>query len=236
MADRHRPLVLIAGIGDGFGAALARTFAAAGHDVIGLSRSDRVASRIEAAVAEAGGRYQHLICDITDTAAVDHAIGPHAPRIVTAVHNAHHLLIKPFGETSPAAFEQVWRVSCLGAFNLAQAVLKGMRTRGSGTLILTGATASQRAGAKFAAFASAKFALRGLAQSLAREYGPNGVHVAHVIVDGLIDEVQTTERFGAATSGRIDAEALAQLYLNLARQPPTAWTHELDLRPATETF
>jgi NAD(P)-dependent dehydrogenase (short-subunit alcohol dehydrogenase family) len=106
-----------------------------------------------------------------------------------------------------------------------------MRTRHAGTIILSGATAARRGGANFAAFASAKFALRGLAQSMSREFGPHGVHVAHVVIDGLIDAPQSDRRFGQAQSARMDPDAVARAYLALATQHPSAWTHELDLRP-----
>jgi NAD(P)-dependent dehydrogenase (short-subunit alcohol dehydrogenase family) len=101
---------------------------------------------------------------------------------------------------------------------------------------LSGATASLKGTGKFVAFASAKFALRGLAQSLAREYAPKGIHVAHVVLDGLIDEPQTSERFGPEKSTRMEPDAVAREYLNLAAQHPSAWTHELDLRPFSERF
>ena len=107
------------------------------------------------------------------------------------------LTIKPFEQTTTSEFEQAWRVACLGAMVAVQAVIPHMAARGQGTIILTGATAGLRGAANFSAFASAKFALRGLAQSLAREYGPKGVHVAHVVIDGLIDEPQTDQRFGS---------------------------------------
>jgi NAD(P)-dependent dehydrogenase (short-subunit alcohol dehydrogenase family) len=111
-----------------------------------------------------------------------------------------------------------------------------MIARGKGAIILTGATAGIRGAAQFSAFASAKFALRGLAQSLARECGPKGVHVAHVILDGLIDEAQTDQRFGPPQSARMDPDAVASIYLELASQHPSAWTHEMDLRPFSERF
>jgi len=111
-----------------------------------------------------------------------------------------------------------------------------MVARKTGTIILTGATAGRRGGAKFAAFASAKFALRGLAQSLSREFGPQGVHVAHVVLDGLIDEAQTEQRLGPSKPTRMEPDAVARAYLNLATQHPSAWTHELDLRPFSERF
>jgi len=111
-----------------------------------------------------------------------------------------------------------------------------MAARGKGTIIFTGATAGIRGGAKFSAFASAKFALRGLAQALAREFGPVGVHVAHLVLDGLIDEVQTERRFGTSSSARMSPQAIAQACLDLSAQHPSAWTHEMDLRPFSERF
>jgi NAD(P)-dependent dehydrogenase (short-subunit alcohol dehydrogenase family) len=118
----------------------------------------------------------------------------------------------------------------------ARAVLPHMIARGSGAIIFTGATAGLRGGANFSAFASAKFALRGFAQSLAREFAPRGIHVAHVVLDGLIDEVQTDRRFGTSQPGRMEPQAIAQAYLDLARQDVSAWTHEMDLRPFSERF
>ena len=118
----------------------------------------------------------------------------------------------------------------------AQAVLPHMAARKQGTVIFSGATAGLRGGANFSAFASAKFALRGLAQALAREFGPKGVHVAHVVIDGLIEAPQTDLRFGPAPTGRMDSKSVAQAYLGLAAQNPSAWTQEMDLRPFAEKF
>ena len=147
------------------------------------------------------------------------------------------LTIKPFEQTTASEFEQAWRVACLGAMVAAQAVIPHMAARRQGTIILTGATAGLRGGANFSAFASAKFALRGLAQSLAREYGPKGVHVAHVVLDGLIDEPQTDQRFGSRVHpGGWIRSAIAQAYLDLSTQHPSAWTQEMDLRPFSERF
>lgn len=231
-----RPIALIAGIAEGLGASLARTFASAGYDVCGLARSERIAAKVGAAVADAGGTYTHVCCDVTAPSAVAAALHPLASGIAVAVYNAHALLIEPFADTSPSAFERVWRVTCFGAVAVARAVLPAMAAQGRGTMIFSGATAERRGAAKFAAFASAKFALRGLAQSLAREYGPKGVHIAHVVIDGLIEAPQTTVRFGAASATRMEPDAVAGSYLELARQHVSAWTHELDLRPLGERF
>lgn len=240
MTGSTRPTLLISGIAEGLGIELARTFAGAGHDIVGLSRSDRVTMETGAVVEEQGGAYTHISCDLTDPAQVAAALGPVAERIDHVVHNAHALLIRPFAETTPSEFERIWRTGCFGAMQVTSAVLPAMLARGTGTVIFSGATAGIRGGARFSAFASAKFALRGFAQSLAREVGPQGVHVAHVILDGLIDELQTQERFGpqaeAEPSGRMDPDAIARSYLHLVRQPASAWTHELDMRPFSEKF
>jgi NAD(P)-dependent dehydrogenase (short-subunit alcohol dehydrogenase family) len=231
-----RPVLLLTGIAEGLGAAIAAVFAGAGHDVIGLSRSDRASDRIRHLVEQGGGSYTHLACDITQAEEVAAALEPHAGKINIVIHNAHVLAIKPFLETSVDEFEQIWRVACLGAMISARAVLPHMTARGSGAIIFTGATAGLRGGANFSAFASAKFALRGFAQSLAREFAPRGIHVAHVVLDGLVDEVQTDRRFGTSQTGRMEPQAIARAYLDLARQDVSAWTHEMDLRPFSERF
>lgn len=240
MDEPRRPLVLLTGAADGLGASIAAAFAAAGHDVVGLARSDRAAALLAGTVAARGGTYTHVAGDITQADAIANALAPHARRVAVLVHNAAAFLMKGFEETAAREFEEVWRVACLGAFIVSRSVLPHMAARGSGTVIFTGATAALRGGAKFPAFASAKFALRGLAQSLAREYGPRGVHVAHVILDGVIAGEHTERKLGTsaapAASPRMDPDAIAQTYLALAAQPPAAWTHELDLRPFSERF
>jgi len=231
-----RPVVLLTGIAEGLGANIAGVFAANGYDVLGLARSDKAAAPVARLVGQQGGSYAHIACDLTRPAEVADALRVHADRVAVLIHNAAVLLIRDFAETTAEEFEQVWRVACLGAVAASQAVLPHMSARGTGAIIFSGATAGTRGAARFAAFASAKFALRGLAQSLAREYGPRGVHVAHVVLDGLIDEAQTDRRFGPAPSGRMDPEVLARAYFGLAAQPSSAWTHELDLRPFSGGF
>jgi NAD(P)-dependent dehydrogenase (short-subunit alcohol dehydrogenase family) len=236
MGGSHRPTLLLTGAAEGLGVSIARTFAAADHDVIGLARTDRSSRRLGQLVRQSGTAYTHLICDVGQPNDVAAALKPYADRIDVFVHNPHLLAIKAFEQTTADDFEQAWRVACLGAMLSAQSVLPHMIARGQGAIILTGATAGIRGVAKFSAFASAKFALRGLAQSLAREFGPKGIHVAHVILDGLIDEPQTDQRFGTSPSARMDPDAVASIYLELASQPPSAWTHEMDLRQFSERF
>jgi NAD(P)-dependent dehydrogenase (short-subunit alcohol dehydrogenase family) len=178
----------------------------------------------------------HIACDVSSPGKVAAALAPYAGRTSVLIHNAAALLIKPFEKMTAIEFEHIWRVTCLGAMLSAQAVVPHMAARGSGTVIFTGATAGIRGSANFSAFASAKFALRGLAQSLAREFGPRGVHVAHLVLDGLIDEVQTDQRFGKSTAGRMSPKAIAQACLDLSAQCSSAWTHEMDLRPFSERF
>lgn len=236
MSGLRRPILLLTGAAEGLGASIAATFAAAGYDVVGLARTERPSAQLGQRVEQGGGTYTHLICDVGQPIDVAAVLQPHAEHIDVFVHNPHLLVIKSFEQTTADEFEQAWRVACLGAMTSAQMVLPHMVARGKGAIILTGATAGLRGAAQFAAFASAKFALRGLAQSLAREFGPNGIHVAHVILDGLIDEPQTDRRFGPARSTRMDPDSVAAAYLGLASQHPSAWTQEMDLRPFAECF
>ena len=235
MSDTERPILLISGAGEGLATSIATTFAQAGYDIVGLARSNRIAAHLTRLVREAGGTYFHCVCDLTQAGEVGAALRPHVERTSVLVHNAAAFVMKPFAETTPAEFEQAWRAATLGAFVVSQTVLPHMVVRGTGTMIFSGATAALRGGAKFAAFASAKFAQRGLAQALAREYGPQGIHVAHAVIDGMIDAA-TTDRLAGPGSQRMDPEAIARAYLYLAGQHPSAWTHELDLRPSSERF
>jgi NAD(P)-dependent dehydrogenase (short-subunit alcohol dehydrogenase family) len=231
-----RPVALIAGIAEGLGASLAEAFAAAGHDVLGLARSDRCAAEAASRVAGAGGRYTHQRCDLTDATQVGAALQGWEDRTTVFVYNAHLILVAPFEETTPEDFERLWRVGCEGAARIALRLLPRMAARAAGTALFTGATASLRGSAKFAAFAAAKFALRGLSQAFAREYWPQGVHVAHVVIDGVIDEPQSEARWGASAAGRMDPRAVAQAYVQLAAQDRSAWTQEIDLRPQGGKF
>lgn len=232
-------VAMISGVGPGLGAALARRFAEAGYKVSGLARSEKTGRPLQESMEAAGRAYRHVACDVTDPAAVASAVhrivmldGP----VRVMVHNAAGFQMAPFAESTPEAFEQLWRVNCLGGMVLAQAVLPHMLEAGGGAILFTGATAALRGGARFAAFASSKFAQRGLAQSLAREYGPQGIHVAHVVVDGVIRSERAREAMGLDDADCLDPDAIAEAYLQLVGQHPSAWTHEIDLRPFKERF
>ena len=144
-------------------------------------------------------------------------------------------------ETSVQVYRKVWEMAAFAGFLAGREAARVMVPRQTGTIIFTGATASMRGGAGFAAFAGAKFALRALAQSMARELGPEGIHVAHSIIDGAIDTAFIRDNFPDRyklkdRDGILDPEAIADAYLMLHHQPRSAWTHELDLRPWIETF
>ncbi|MEM6490292.1 MAG: SDR family NAD(P)-dependent oxidoreductase [Pseudomonadota bacterium] len=219
--------VLIAGYGPGLGRALAHAFGVGGRPVIGLRRTPDPADPTP-----------QIAVDLADGEAVDAAVATIADshgRIGVAIHNPGAFLRAPLAETDPTAFEAVWRATTLSALHLGRAVLPAMAQAGGGAFLVSGATASLRGGAHFAAFASAKFALRGLVQAFAREWQPQGVHVAHVLIDGVIWS-HRAESWGMEEAACMAATDIAAAYVALADQPPSAWTHELDLRPFNEKF
>ena len=223
-----KPLAIVAGAGAGLGRALVSAFSQNGYVAYGLNR----------AVPNGAGTTT-LACDLTDPDETERAlrelIGTHgAPGLV--VHNTAKLMISPFEETPNDDFEDTWRAMVLSAVNLARIVLPSMVDAGGGSFIVSGATASLRGGKNFAAFASAKAGLRALTQSLAREYDAKGVHVAHVILDGILDTAASRDLHRLDPSRMMQPEDVAGVYLSLAQQPKSAWTHELDLRPMGEAF
>jgi NAD(P)-dependent dehydrogenase (short-subunit alcohol dehydrogenase family) len=226
---------LIVGAGAGLGAALVRCFAG---NRMAVAAARRKTEALEPLMDEVGGRA--YACDATEEADVGRLFESvtadlGAPDVV--VFNAGAFVRKGILETEAAEFERCWRIGCLAGFHVGRAAAAIMAPRGAGTIIFTGATASLRGGANFHNLAVPKFGLRALAQSMARELGPQGVHVAHVIVDGQI----MSERHAALAAARPDdallsPDAIAGNYLHLHRQHRSAWTQELDLRPWVETF
>lgn len=243
MSAAGNALIVGVGASKGLGAAAGRVFAAAGFDVTIAGRN---ASKLEEAaksIAAVGRAPRVVIGDVTRAEDVSRfvSVASEASPITVAVHNAGGNTPAPFLEVTQASFEQHWREHALGGFLLAQAVLPKMLEQGAGTLIFTGATGSVRGSARFSPFAAAKGALRNLAQSVAREFAPKGIHVAHVIVDGVIHGDRANamipgleSRFGP--DGMLEPDHIAENYLVLHRQHRTAWTHELDLRPWSEKF
>ena len=223
-----KPLAVVAGAGGAFGPALLSGLGKAGYQVAAIARNPAPSNtaiwyKADLSVPEEATEcYRQTLEQLG------------APSVL--IYNAHRFLIKPFEETSVQEFEDVWRTDTLGAFVAAQSLLPAMVAHGGGTVIFSGATAAIRGSANFAAFASAKFALRGLSQSLAREYGKIGVHVAHVIIDGIIDGGHAQAKFEVPQENCISPVALSDAYLSLIKQQKSAWTHELDLRPFNGTF
>ena len=226
--------VLIAGVGPGLGIALATRFAREGHRVAMLARGR---DKLAALAAQAPDRLVAMPCDVTDPAAVSAAFEETEQRLgplACVIFNVGAFRPGPIVDIAPSDFEHCWRVGAFAGFLVGQAAARRMAARGSGTILFTGATASLRGAANFANLASPKFALRALAQSMARELGPRGVHVAHVIIDGQIGA--TTAGDGRVPDSRLAADAIASVYLDLHRQPRSAWTQEIDLRPWVERF
>lgn len=224
MAD----VAVIVGAGPGLGAALARAAAADGMKVA-------VASRDQAKIAEVAcstGAVA-IACDATDGASVDalfDRVGRELGVPSFVAYNASRRVRGPVAELDRAAVRQAIDITAYGGFLVAQAAVRAMLPLGRGSLLFTGASASVKGYAESATFAMGKFALRGLAQSLARELGPKGLHVAHVIIDGAIG------RAGANEAGKLDPDAIAATYLQIHRQPRSTWGHEVDLRPSVEKF
>ena len=233
-------VAVVLGVGPGLGAAVAHRFAREGFVVGLMARSSQQLAQIQSEIEQSGGKALSVSVDASDPGSVKAAFEQVRSQLGSPevfVYNAGAFKMAGILELTPEQFEQNWKVNCFGAFLAVQQVLPAMVERGRGTILLTGATAAVRGSAKFAALAVGKFGLRALAQSLAREFGSQGIHVAHIIIDGMIN----TPRVRAMASQReehtlLSPEAIAQTYWQLYQQDATAWTLELDLRPAVEKF
>jgi NAD(P)-dependent dehydrogenase (short-subunit alcohol dehydrogenase family) len=240
------PAAVIIGAGDATGGAIARAFAAEGL-VACVNRRPRNADALEAlaeAIRDAGHQARAFPADARDEDAmialfdaVEAEVGP----VEVAVFNIGANVNFPISETSVRVYTKVWEMACLGGFLMGREAAKRMAPRGRGTILFTGATASLRGGSGFAAFSGAKAALRKLAQSMARELGPQGIHVAHTVIDGAIDTEFIKGRhpdFDRAKAEELilSPDAIAAHYVMLHKQPKSAWTHELDLRPWGEKW
>ena len=223
---------VIVGIGPKNGDAFARRFDAAGYSVALLSRSTDYSEKLAAELNDA----RAYSCDASDPESVEEAFG----RIVgdlgdvdVLIYNAGAGSWKSVDEMSVTEFEQGWRINALGLLVATQQIIPAMRGRGSGNIVVVGATASLRGRAMTAGFASAKAAQRSLAQSMARHLGPDGIHVSLLIIDGRID-APAGEAARAGTG--LDPRDIAESVFFLTTQPPSAWSFEVDLRPSRETW
>jgi NAD(P)-dependent dehydrogenase (short-subunit alcohol dehydrogenase family) len=229
-------VAVVVGVGPGLGLALVNRLVAEGYAVLAAARG----AAVKALKFSAGpGRALPVRCDATDPKAVDALFARSAEHgeLALAIFNAGTFERGNVLETRPEDFERCWRVGCFGGFLVGRAAARLMVERGRGTILFTGATASLRGGAGFVNLASPKFALRAVAQSLARELAPRGIHVAHVIIDGQIRTPRYEHLVGErGPDSLLEPEAIAAAYLDLHRQPRNAWTLELDLRPWVERF
>ncbi|MDP8971956.1 MAG: SDR family NAD(P)-dependent oxidoreductase [Actinomycetota bacterium] len=233
-------VAVVLGVGPGLGAAVARRFAREGFAVGLMARREESLAAAREEVEGSGGTALAVAADATDAASVASAFDRVREELgepEVFVYNAGAFQMGGILELSPEQFDDCFRANCSGAFYGAQQVLPAMVERERGTIILTGATAALRGSAKFAALATGKFGVRALAQSMAREFGPQGIHVAHVIIDGQINTPRLREaQPGREESTTLSPESIAEAYWQLHTQDPTAWTLELDLRPALESF
>jgi NAD(P)-dependent dehydrogenase (short-subunit alcohol dehydrogenase family) len=244
MDDSNKRAALVIGAGDATGGAIARRFAREGFVACVTRRSadklEPLVERIRAEGGEARGFGSDARKEDEVVALVERIEREIAP-IEVAVFNIGANVRFTVTETTERVYRKVWEMAALAGFLVGREVAKAMLPRARGTIVFTGATASLRGSAGFAAFAGAKHALRALAQSMARELGPQGIHVAHVVIDGAIDTAFIAENFPEryalkASDGILDPEAIAENYWQLHRQQRSAWTHELDLRPWSEKW
>jgi NAD(P)-dependent dehydrogenase (short-subunit alcohol dehydrogenase family) len=231
---------VIAGVGPGLGASLARKFAREGCRVAMFARSAVYLRRLEAELKAQYGSVLAVPIDLTNPiqvadgfARVRHAFGP----IDVLIHHAGNAVWKGLMELTSEQFEQAWRVGPYGGFLCAKEAASDMLNKGAGAMIFTGATSSVRGRGGALAFSSAKFGVRGLAESLARELWPKGIHVAHVVIDGVIDTPEVRAQYSLVPNDPLlSPDAIAESYWRLVQQDRSAWTLELDVRPFNEEF
>lgn len=242
-SNSSRGIAAVVGVGPRLGSAVARKFASEGYTIAILSRDlEKLSQLAEEVAQEAKAQVFALRVDCADARSVREAfegvlsLGP----VEVLVYNAcdDDARPTPFLAVPPDAFHRALAVSAAGAFHCAQQVIPGMVDRGRGTIIFTGSSASLTGFARYAHLSCAKFALRGLSQSLARELQPAGVHIAHVIIDGVIGDRRSPRSSraggGGDTAAGADPDAVAQSYWHVHAQDKSAWTQEMDIRsPAT---
>jgi NAD(P)-dependent dehydrogenase (short-subunit alcohol dehydrogenase family) len=244
-----RPTALVVGVGAerGLGAALCRRFANEGHHVLVAGRTAASLDAVVRTIAAAGGSAEPLVADTTREEDVirlfDRAMAPGEGKdpIDLVVYNAGNNRRIDFREVSAELFESFWRVGCFGGFLVGREAARRLVPLGRGTVIFTGASGSLRGKPGFAQFAAAKAGLRMISQSMARDYGKDGIHVAHVVIDGGIDgeKLRRSRPESVAERGEdgmLGIDAIAETYWQIYRQRRSAWTQEVDLRPFKESF
>jgi len=242
----HQYSAVILGVGPerGLGATLAKQFACKGLHVFIAGRNEEKLNIVADNISANGGKVTTVIADAIKEYDVNHlfeVIKLHKTPLHIAAYNVDSNIPSSLLEMETETFTHLWQQNCLGAFLFAKEAIACMKPNQQGSLFFTGATASLRAKPPFTAFSSAKSALRALAQGLAREFSPEGIHVVHTIIDGVINgdraEQQFPEYFNSkGQDGLLKLEAIAETYWSIHCQHPSAWTHELDLRPFKEPF
>ena len=244
MMSSSKKSALIIGAGDALGGAIARRFAREGYATCVTRRNADKLQTLKAQIEAGGGVCHAFGSDAREEAEVEQlftTIERDIAPLEVVVFNIGGNVRFGIAETSARVYRKVWEMCAFGGFLAGREAAKAMLPRKRGTILFTGATASLRGGAGFAAFAGGKHALRALAQSMARELGPQGIHVGHVVIDGAIDTAFIRDTFPEryalkSVDGILNPEHIAESYWQLHQQPRDAWTHELDLRPYMEKF
>ncbi|WP_323004168.1 SDR family NAD(P)-dependent oxidoreductase [Denitromonas sp.] len=243
MTATNKPIALVVGAGDHLGAAIAQRFAREGYHIVATRRRGDLTALVQAVEAlgasataiHSDARDEQQVIDLVEQ--VETTLDPIAVTVFNVGGNVRHGIV----DTTAQVYRKVWEMCAFAGFLVGREVARRMLARKAGTILFTGASASLRGGNGFAAFAGGKHALRALAQSMARELGPQGIHVAHVVVDGLIENENTARLMpelyaSKGPDGIIRPDDLAEVYWQLHRQPRTAWTFELDVRPGVEPW
>ncbi|MDC0663434.1 SDR family oxidoreductase [Marinobacter sp. SS21] len=244
MSQVKDQVALVIGAGDATGGAIAKRFAREGYTVVATRRRQEELQPLVNEIEAEGGKAHGFGCDARDEdsmvdlfARIEAELG----EVSVVIFNIGANVYFPITETTGRVYRKVWEMAAFAGFLTGREAAKAMLPRNRGTIIFTGATASLRGGSGFSAFSGAKFALRALAQSMARELGPQGIHVAHAVIDGAIDTAFIRDNFPdryalKEQGGILNPDHIADQYWQLHQQPRDSWTHELDLRPWMETF
>ncbi|CAF3192839.1 unnamed protein product [Rotaria socialis] len=240
MASKKAVAVII-GVGPGLGASLAKRFAAGGYSIGLIARKESSLQPVQSELEQSGHTAMSVTADAGDAASIKNAIDTirkkfdNDPEVL--LYNASGFFYGGILDLKPEVLQAALNTTVIGALAASQEVLPGMIKNGKGTILFTGATASLRGSANFAGFAISKFGLRALGQSMARELGPQGIHVAHIVIDGGIHSPNQAEsQPDKDIDSFLNSDAIAETYWQLHIQPRSTWTQELDLRPSVEQF
>ena len=245
MTESENKVCAIVGAGDYIGAAIARRFSREGYIIVAGRRGGDKLAPLKAEIEAAGGRFVAKSLDARSEEEVNAFIEEASEHgeLSLVIFNVGGNVQFPVTETTERVFRKVWMMACYAGFLTGRAAARVMLEQGSGSIFFTGATASMRGGPGYAAFASAKFGLRGMAQAMARELGPKNIHVAHLVIDSAVDtewvRQLVIERAGEEALEKVplvDPVSIAETYWALHNQPKDCWTHEMDVRPFNESF